>query len=144
MSNGMMTDREIEDHKNKRLTNLAKNLRRNQTKEERKLWSRLRNRQMDGWKFRRQVPFGSYILDFYCVDAHLVVELDGSQHADERMQQDRNRTAYLEEKGLKVLRFWNKDVIENIEGVLEKIYQTLGQRPAPSPRLSPRRGEGEE
>jgi very-short-patch-repair endonuclease len=117
----------------KDLTSLARKLGREQTDAEQKLWSRIRNRQIDGWKFNRQVASGPYVLDFYCFEASLAIEVDGSQHAEVRAEHDRKRTAYLEQKGLTVLRFWNDDVLNNMDGVLERIYLTLGQRPAPSP-----------
>ena len=132
------------------LTPLARKLRSSQTDAEHKLWSRLRNRQIDGWRFKRQVPRGPYIVDFLCFDAGLVIEVDGSQHLDQRAEHDRRRTTFLEGEGLKVLRFWNSDVLTNIEGVVETIYLALGQHPAPSPggsRVSRRplpEGRGEE
>ena len=122
---------------------LARDLRRHETTAEQALWSRLRNRQIDGWKFKRQVPFGRFVLDFYCSDARLAVEVDGDTHGTAAdISNDSDRTKFLEEQGVKVLRFWNTDVRDNIEGVLEMIYLALGQQPAPSPalraRLSPR------
>ncbi len=112
-------------------TRLAQSLRKRQTDAERKLWSKLRDRQLDGWKFKRQFPFGPYILDFYCFDANLVIELDGSQHAETRAEHDRARTQLLEAQGLQVLRFWNVDVLNNITGVLDGIYLVLGAKSAP-------------
>jgi very-short-patch-repair endonuclease len=88
---------------------------------------------VDGWKFKRQVPHGSYILDFYCADAGLAIKVDGMQHLDDRAQYDSGRTAYLEREGVRVLRFWNSGVSENLSGVLEAIYLALGQQQAPSP-----------
>jgi adenine-specific DNA-methyltransferase len=90
------------------------------------LWSKLRNRQLGGWKWKRQVPKGSYIVDFLCVEAALVVELDGGQHAD-NIAYDERRTAYLESLGLKVLRFWNREVVENLDGVCETIFLAYGR-----------------
>lgn len=116
-----------------RLTNFARSLRRNATSAEQRLWRELRNRQVDGWKFKRQVPHGRYVLDFFCYDAGLVIEVDGHQHFDERLAHDAARTAYLEARGLRVLRPTNADVLDNIDGALETIYLALGQRPAPSP-----------
>jgi very-short-patch-repair endonuclease len=115
------------------LIHFARELRRRQTDAEKKLWSRIRNRQIDGWKFKRQVPAGSYVLDFFCFEASLVLEVDGGQHAQERVEHDRIRTNYLEQQGLAVLRFWNGDVLNNMDGVLERIYLALGGRKAPSP-----------
>ena len=115
------------------LTGTAKALRRSETIAERKLWSYVRNRQIDGWKFKQQDPFGRYVLDFFCFDANLVVEVDGCQHLEGTADYDRQRTANLERQGLRVLRIWNADVMSNIEGVLETIYSELQQRAAPSP-----------
>ncbi|MBX9829481.1 MAG: endonuclease domain-containing protein [Xanthobacteraceae bacterium] len=111
----------------------ARRLRRGQTDVERKLWFRLRDRRLDGFKFRRQVTIGPYIADFCCESAHLIVELDGGQHA-ERGADDAKRTAALEARGYLVLRFWNNDVLQNIDGVLETIVTTLkAVPPHPSP-----------
>lgn len=117
----------------KDLTHFARGLRRRQTDAEKKLWSRIRNRQIDGWKFNRQVPSGPYVLDFMCFEASLAIEVDGGQHAEERAEHDRIRTAYLEQQGLTVFRVWNTDVLNNIDGVLEQVYEALGARKAPSP-----------
>jgi very-short-patch-repair endonuclease len=105
----------------------AKQLRKNQTDAEKVLWKKLRNRQIYGYKFRRQVPIGSYIVDFMCVSVKLIIELDGGQHA-EQQDYDRKRTAYLEAKEFQVVRFWNNDVLTNIDGVLESLTLTLSQR----------------
>jgi very-short-patch-repair endonuclease len=87
----------------------ARALRAAQTEVEGRLWQRLRNRQLNGAKFRRQSPIGSYIGDFFCLQARLVVELDGSQHGEERERQaDERRTEYLKSQGYRVLRFWTK------------------------------------
>jgi very-short-patch-repair endonuclease len=86
-----------------------------------------------GFKFRRQVPRGHYVVDFLCLDASLVVEVDGSQHADRLARRDKERTAYLEAQGLKVLRVWNVDVLTNLEGVLTLIAEAQSQRSSPSP-----------
>ncbi len=103
----------------------ARHLRIHSTEVEKKLWYRLRNRQL-GVKFRRQHPFQGYILDFACEDCMLGIELDGGQHNnDAHKTQDASRTAILEQSGWQILRFWNNDVIENIEGVLEEIQQAL-------------------
>jgi very-short-patch-repair endonuclease len=103
------------------LTNKARTLRQNQTDVEQLLWLRLKNRQILNCKFRRQFPIAPYIVDFCCLDLKLVIELDGSQHID-NAQADLTRTQTLAQRGFKVIRFWNNEVIENIEGVLEKIY----------------------
>ncbi len=97
----------------------ARAMRRAPTDAERRLWRLLRDRRLCGLKFRRQVPVGPYIVDFLCVDANLVVEADGSRHADNA--RDEVRDAYLCREGWKVLRFWNHDVLRNREGVLDTI-----------------------
>ena len=99
----------------------ARRLRREMTGPERKLWSRLRNNQLHGLKFRRQVPLGPYVVDFLCQEAKLVVEIDGFQHAS-TIDADEQRTAWLAENGYRVLRFWNNDVLQELDGVLEKIW----------------------
>src|SRR5262249_36877147 len=104
----------------------ARTLRSIQTEVERRLWQRLRNRQLKGAKFRRQHPIVPYIAAFFCFAARLVIELDGSNHGDERQRRaDERRTKYLEERGYRVLRFWNEEVLENIDGVLETISNFL-------------------
>lgn len=111
----------------------ARKLRKDQTDAERRLWWNLRNRQLEGWKFRRQVPVGEYIADFVCIDAKLIIELDGGQHSEQR-QYDEQRTRDLEQAGFAVLRFWNNDVLTNTESVIEEILRML--RPtdrSPSP-----------
>ncbi len=123
------------------LTGTARKLRSDTTDAEIRLWRALRNRRLSGYKFKRQVPFSPYIADFLCADAQLIVEADGGQHA-ESVDADRLRTEYFEQGGYRVLRFWNNDVLQNLEGVLETIARELGNRP-PHPALSPR-GEGEE
>lgn len=107
--------------------NFARFLRRNQTDAERRLWFRLRNRQLGSWKFRRQVPVDRFIADFLCEDARLTVELDGGQHG-ERLQEDAERTAVLEACGYRVARYWNAEVMQNIDGVLEDILARLEGR----------------
>ena len=120
----------------------ARHLRHHLTDCERLLWSRLRNRGLARFKFRRQHPWPPYVLDFYCAELRLVVELDGGQHHDEAgLAKDRLRTVYLQQQGLEVLRFSNLDVMRNLEGVLTEILRWLETR-APSPQPSPRRGEG--
>src|SRR5258707_15243534 len=92
----------------------ARRLRHDQTDAERVLWFRLRDRRLDGWKFRRQVPIDRYVVDFICADARVIVELDGGQHA-ERTEQDATRTTVLESMGYLVLRSWNNDVLANTD-----------------------------
>ena len=121
------------------LVSLARGLRRSETSAEGVLWSELRNRQMDGWKFKRQVPFERYILDYFCYDARLAVEVDGGTHSEAKeISQDAERAAFLEANGVRLVRCSNTDVYENLDGVLEIIYVQLGQQPAPSPGVSRR------
>jgi very-short-patch-repair endonuclease len=120
------------------LTKTARKLRRDGTDTENKLWLAPRNRQMNGLKFKRQVPFGPYIADFLCAEAKLIVEADGGQHWG-REEADRVRTRYFESKGYRVLRFWNNDVLQNLQGVLEAIAAKVGTE---SPLTPAPRGEG--
>jgi very-short-patch-repair endonuclease len=103
----------------------ARILRKNLTDAERHLWRHIRLRQIGGHKFRRQHPMGSYIADFACIECKLIVEVDGGQHA-EQLEYDAMRTAWLEAHGYRVLRFWNNDVLQNIEGVVASIRVALG------------------
>ena len=121
----------------------AKKLRRDMTEPERKLWSVLRDAQVECAKFRRQQPIGPFIVDFVCQASRLIIEADGGQHAE--AASDARRTAFLEGKGYRVLRFWNYDIIENLDGVVQVIAAALvtphpAQPAAESP--SPSRGEG--
>ncbi len=101
-------------------------LRRTQTDAERALWRLLRSRALEGYKFRRQHGAGPYVLDFYCADAHLAVEADGSQHyTSDGLADDAVRTAYLEALGIRVLRFTNVEVLTNAEGVIGSILRAL-------------------
>ena len=102
----------------------ARRLRRNAADAERELWSRPRNRQLADAKFRRQASIGRYIVDFVCFEAKPVVELDGGQHAS-RTEKDIERTAWLEDEGYRVVRFWNNEVLQNVEGVLAEIIARL-------------------
>jgi very-short-patch-repair endonuclease len=104
----------------------ARALRAAQTEVERRLWQRLRHRQLNGAKFRRQHPIGGFIVDFFCMDSRLVIELDGSHHGEESERHaDERRTEYLASQGYRVLRFWNEEVLDNIDGVLETIAKLL-------------------
>ena len=120
------------------LINNARELRKNQTDAESLLWQLLRNRQIENVKFRRQHPIEPYILDFYCHDKKLAIELDGGQHnTDEGKEKDQKRSDFLTSQGIRVLRFWNNDVLQNTESVLEVIYNQLLPHPNPLPE-----GEG--
>ncbi len=109
----------------------ARSLRTNQTDAERLLWSRLRRRQLAGFKFRRQHQVGLYICDFACVAALVIVELDGSQHA-ENLDYDLRRDRFLRSAGFEVLRFWNSDVLGRTDDVLDTIYAVVSQGSDPS------------
>jgi very-short-patch-repair endonuclease len=102
----------------------TRTLRRRSTEAEQLLWSQLRGRRFDGIKFRRQVPIANYIVDFAALDLKFIIEVDGGQH-DVRAAEDAERTRILEESGYHVVRFWNNDVLSNIDGVLESIWQEL-------------------
>ncbi|MBP7342496.1 MAG: heme b synthase [Syntrophaceae bacterium] len=123
------------------LTRLAKNLRANSTNAERLLWQHLRSRQLESTKFRRQQPIGGYIVDFVSFEDKLIVELDRSRHA-EHQESDRQRDQWLTSQGFRVLRFWNNEILGNIEGVLESIMERLSHSPNPSPRPS-HKGRGD-
>jgi len=114
---------------------LVKALRHSPTEAEKKLWYHLRDRKVLGAKFRRQQSFGSYILDFYCAESKLAIELDGGQHGKPKgIVQDEQRDKYLKEEGVTVLRFWNNQLFDEFEGVLDMIYTTLkGRTPHPNP-----------
>jgi very-short-patch-repair endonuclease len=102
----------------------ARQLRQNLTDAERLVWARLRGRRFAGYKFRRQIPLGKYILDFVCFDQRLIIELDGGQHTLQK-EYDDVRTAWLESQGFRVLRFWNHDVLEDWDTVEEEIWRRL-------------------
>jgi len=123
----------------------AKQLRVNSTDAENRLWRQIRNRQLEDWKFRRQMPVDHYIVDFVCAELKLVIELDGGQHAKAGFYDDQ-RTEFLQSKGYQVVRFWNNEVLGNTEGVLERIAEILAQRKkeldAPFPPLPRGRGQG--
>jgi very-short-patch-repair endonuclease len=109
---------------NRRVQRFSRDLRTASTPHERKLWAYLRSRRFAGFKFRRQVPIGPFIADFVCFDAKLIIELDGSQHADDRAY-DSRRDAELQRRGFRVLRFWNGDLIANRDSVLNAIALAL-------------------
>ncbi len=109
------------------MNRFARALRKNATDPERLLWNHLRRRQLGGFRFRRQRPFGPYVCDFICLEASIVVELDGSQHV-EQLTYDKRRDDFFRSYGLRVLRFWNGDVLANIDGVLETIFEALHRK----------------
>lgn len=111
---------------NKNLKNFSRQLRSNMTDVEKLLWTKIRGKQLKDCQFYRQKVLGDYIVDFFCPKARLVIELDGGQHfSEEGLASDAARDVYLEGLGLKVLRFSDREVLENVEGVLERIYETL-------------------
>ena len=117
----------------------ARGLRREQTETERRMWNLLRDRRLERFKFRRQTPIGRrYIVDLFCAQKGLIIELDGGQHNGNK--KDEIRTAWLESRGYRVLRFWNNDVLSNPEGVLTTILLALNR--SPSPLEGEGRGEG--
>ncbi|WP_455207334.1 endonuclease domain-containing protein [Kaarinaea lacus] len=111
------------------LKTTAPTLRKSMTDSELKLWSRIRRKQIFGLQFYRQRPIGSYIVDFYCPKAQLVLEVDGSQHMNKLVaQKDNYRDSYLKQQGIKVLRFDNLQVLKQLDAVVEKVYQTVASR----------------
>jgi len=119
----------------------ARSLRRNQTDAERVMWYQLRNRQMLGCKFRRQQVIGPYIADFLCIEPKIVIELDGGQHL-EQQEYDEQRSQYLRPLGYRVLRFWNHEVLQELDAVLESVRLAVVDLP-PHPDPLPE-GEGVE
>ena len=112
---------------------------------EKRMWSILRSRKLSGFKFRRQYPVGGFIVDFYCVKERMAIALDGGQHGDEKnLKYDERRTARLNELGVRVMRFWDRDVLKETEAVAETIWKILTTGEKPSPQPSPGiPGEGE-
>ena len=107
---------------------LARIFRKNSTEHERILWNLLKNRQFHNLKFKRQHPVGDYIVDFICKEAKIIIELDGGQHNEPvNISKDSVRTEFLENKGYKVLRFWNYEIHDNMVGVLERVEQELNK-----------------
>ena len=106
----------------------ARRLRVDQTEAEKKLWSRLRRHQMKGLQFRRQYSIGPFFADFVCVETKLIIEVDGSQHADQTVRDD-SRSEFLRDAGYTVLRFWNYEVIGEIDQVVQRIADALGAAP---------------
>jgi len=121
-----------------RRSKFAKTLRTNLTDAERKLWYRLRDRRLGGLKFKRQAPIGHFVVDFVCPEHHLVIELDGGQHGhEERAMRDRDRSAQLEAMGYLVLRFWNAQVLKDMDGVLTEILGVLDRLDVEPPHPNP-------
>jgi very-short-patch-repair endonuclease len=120
-----------------RMLNNAKTLRSKQTEAEQRLWYHLRAHRFLGLKFKRQKPMGRYIVDFVCLEQRLIIEVDGGQHS-EQLHYDQDRDAWLRSQGYTVLRFWNNDVMQQLENVLEQIRCALPSPPTPLPQT----GEG--
>ncbi|MFM9927823.1 endonuclease domain-containing protein [Variovorax sp. H27-G14] len=118
----------------------ARSLRETPTDAEALLWFHLRDRRLADHKFRRQRPIGLYFADFACIDAKLIVELDGGQHVD-AAEYDENRTRFMQAQGYRVLRFWNHEVLTQTDAVRERILQAL-QEDSPHPNPLPQAGEG--
>jgi very-short-patch-repair endonuclease len=120
----------------------ARALRKRMTDAEKQLWRHLRNRELGGWKFRRQYPVGPYIVDFICPEKNLVIEVDGGPHAKNE-ELDIQRSAYLNKMGYWVFRFWNNQVLHETDAVLEAIFAILAKshKNSPSPQPSPPLGE---
>jgi len=111
---------------NQKLKEISRQLRKNMTNAEKRLWAKIRMRQLQGYQFYRQKPVGDYIVDFFCPRAKLVIELDGSHHLiGETIEYDRIRDDYLSSLGLRVLRFTNTEVMTNIKGVVERIAEEM-------------------
>ena len=119
----------------------AKSLRTNQTEAEQRMWYHLRAHRFMDLKFKRQKPMGRYIVDFVCVERQLIIELDGGQHA-EQVAYDQHRDQWLRSQGYTVLRFWNNEVMGNLEGVLEQVRITLDLNSLSPPAPLPQMGEG--
>jgi len=122
-----------------RLIKFAKSMRRQPTNAEAIIWATLRGARMQGFKFKRQQPIGAYIVDFVCFECGLVVEIDGGQHADD-VSADQYRTQWLQSQGFRILRFWNNEVIERRDDVLESIIRALREYPSPQPLSHKGRG----
>ncbi|MFV1983533.1 MAG: endonuclease domain-containing protein [Thiohalomonadales bacterium] len=114
------------------LTTRARDLRKNSTDAEQLLWKHLRGRRLEGFKFKRQLVIEPYIVDFVCLDVKLIVEADGGQHS-EQIVYDNKRTTRLEYLGYRVLRFWNNDILNETQSVLETIRLALIEVPSPQP-----------
>jgi adenine-specific DNA-methyltransferase len=114
----------------------ARQLRSNLTDAEQFAWKRLRRGQIGEHKFRRQHPLGPYVVDFVCLERKLVIELDGGQHAEQALE-DARRTKWLAERGYRVIRFWNHEVLQDWETVEQEIWRQLHAGPEPTPHPNP-------
>ena len=115
------------------LVTFARKLRQNQTEAEKTIWLKLRGKQIGDVKFRRQQPIGPYIVDFVCFERKIIIEIDGGQHNESELKRkDEERTVWLEERGYQILRFWDNEVLKNINSVLQRIKEAL-EKPSASP-----------
>jgi very-short-patch-repair endonuclease len=111
---------------------ISRTLRKNQTPWESKLWNKIRNEGIEDLKFRRQYKIGKFIVDFCCINKKIIIELDGGQHnTEENIEKDKERQKYLENEGFKVLRFWNNEIDNNLDGVILKILEAAKPHPQP-------------
>jgi very-short-patch-repair endonuclease len=125
------------------IVHAARDLRRSMTSAEEKLWDALRSRRLNGLKFRRQHPLDRFILDFYCVERRLVVEVDGGVHAaPDQAARDEERTLWLNAQGIRVLRVKNEEVENDLDGVLRRIVEEASSSQPPSPESNTDSGEG--
>ncbi|TNF92457.1 MAG: endonuclease domain-containing protein [Gammaproteobacteria bacterium] len=129
----------VRERGSKLLLSLARILRRQASDAENLLWNHLRGRRLNGYKFRRQVVIEPNIVDFICLEAKLIIEADGGQHA-EQMSYDNDRASQLERMGYKVLRFWNHEILNELQSVLEKIALVVDKTPSPQPSPGGRGG----
>ena len=125
---------EGEEYMAERLIYLAKALRKDATHTEQLLWRHLRAKQIGDCKFRRQEPFDEYIADFVCYETRLIIEVDGGQHSEGK-KRDEKRDEWFKNQGFTVLRFWNNEVLANIDGVLEMIREHMAKSPSPNPPI---------
>lgn len=115
---------------NSKLKNTSRKLRQNLTEAEKLLWSKIRKKQIENLQFYRQRPIGNYVVDFYCFNVKLIIEVDGGQHYEVAIEKkDKIRDAYLKRLGFKIIRFSNLDVLRNIDGVIEKIKEEIHPNP---------------
>lgn len=139
----MVTERISKERKNRQpLRTHAKTMRRVPTEAEKKFWWMVRDRRLGGYKFKRQYPIGRYIADFVCIEAKLIVELDGGQHA-EQQEYDAKRDAFFNSEGFRVVRFWNPEFLKNQDGVARQLLALLVGGRTPSPQPSTPEGERE-